>query len=61
LAILLLACILKRLTLHCNIERLAKLDLHDGIAAETAARERFLAQLVQAPSDNPPGDCAAHA
>jgi acetylornithine deacetylase/succinyl-diaminopimelate desuccinylase family protein len=25
------------------------------------AREEFLAQLVRLPSDNPPGDCAAHA
>jgi acetylornithine deacetylase/succinyl-diaminopimelate desuccinylase-like protein len=31
--------------------------LHDRREAETA----FLAALVRAPSDNPPGDCAAHA
>ncbi len=47
--------------MHCNIERAAKLDLGEAIAAETVARERFLAELVRTPSDNPPGDCAAHA
>jgi acetylornithine deacetylase/succinyl-diaminopimelate desuccinylase family protein len=31
------------------------------ISASTAAREAFLAALVHVPSDNPPGDCAAHA
>jgi acetylornithine deacetylase/succinyl-diaminopimelate desuccinylase-like protein len=31
------------------------------IASQAAAREAFLAALVRAPSDNPPGDCAAHA
>ncbi len=28
---------------------------------ELAAQTAFLAELVKAPSDNPPGDCAAHA
>ena len=31
------------------------------IDATTAAREDFLAALVRLPSDNPPGDCTAHA
>jgi acetylornithine deacetylase/succinyl-diaminopimelate desuccinylase family protein len=29
--------------------------------AERQAQERFLAELVKTPSDNPPGDCRAHA
>jgi acetylornithine deacetylase/succinyl-diaminopimelate desuccinylase family protein len=33
----------------------------DYVAEHAAAAERFLAALVRAPSDNPPGDCAAHA
>ena len=36
-------------------------QLHDLIAAQSQASEAFLAALVRAPSDNPPGDCAAHA
>jgi acetylornithine deacetylase/succinyl-diaminopimelate desuccinylase family protein len=36
-------------------------EIHDLIAAGTAEREAFLAALVRMPSDNPPGDCAAHA
>ena len=31
------------------------------IDASAAAREQFLAALVRLPSDNPPGNCAAHA
>ena len=38
---------------------------HDAIAAflarERDAQVRFLAELVKLPSDNPPGDCDAHA
>ncbi len=30
----------------------------DAVAADRAAREGFLAELVRVPSDNPPGDCA---
>jgi acetylornithine deacetylase/succinyl-diaminopimelate desuccinylase-like protein len=37
------------------------MTLHDLIAVQTAAREKFLAELVRMPSDNPPGDCAPHA
>jgi acetylornithine deacetylase/succinyl-diaminopimelate desuccinylase family protein len=37
------------------------MTLHDLIAAQAAAREKFLAELVRMPSDNPPGDCAPHA
>ncbi len=37
------------------------MPLHQWIAAQAGAREAFLAALVRAPSDNPPGDCAAHA
>jgi acetylornithine deacetylase/succinyl-diaminopimelate desuccinylase-like protein len=29
-----------------------------GSIADRAAQERFLAELVRVPSDNPPGDCA---
>jgi acetylornithine deacetylase/succinyl-diaminopimelate desuccinylase family protein len=35
--------------------------IHDFIAAHAAAEVEFLAALVRVPSDNPPGDCAAHA
>jgi len=31
------------------------------LAEKREAQTRFLAQLVQTPSDNPPGDCRAHA
>lgn len=31
------------------------------LAREREAQTRFLAELVKAPSDNPPGDCAPHA
>ena len=31
------------------------------VAAQHADQRRFLAALVQAPSDNPPGDCGPHA
>jgi acetylornithine deacetylase/succinyl-diaminopimelate desuccinylase-like protein len=31
------------------------------VAEHREAAERFLAELVRTPSDNPPGDCAAHA
>jgi len=40
-------------------------SLHTFVArfleAERDAQARFLAELVKVPSDNPPGDCAAHA
>ena len=35
--------------------------LRSALATNAAAQTRFLAALVSAPSDNPPGDCAAHA
>ena len=35
--------------------------IHDYLAAHRADATRFLAELVKVPSDNPPGDCAAHA
>jgi acetylornithine deacetylase/succinyl-diaminopimelate desuccinylase family protein len=35
--------------------------LCDWLRERRPAQERFLAELVRAPSDNPPGDCAAHA
>lgn len=35
--------------------------IHDFVAATREARTRFLAELVTVPTDNPPGDCAAHA
>src|SRR5262245_55619784 len=31
------------------------------LAARREAQARFLAELVRVPSDNPPGDCRAHA
>jgi succinyl-diaminopimelate desuccinylase len=31
------------------------------LAAHQERAERFLAELVRIPSDNPPGDCAPHA
>jgi acetylornithine deacetylase/succinyl-diaminopimelate desuccinylase-like protein len=31
------------------------------LEGEQAAQQRFLAELVRVPSDNPPGDCAPHA
>ena len=35
--------------------------IHDFIAARFDDECAFLAALVETPSDNPPGDCAAHA
>jgi acetylornithine deacetylase/succinyl-diaminopimelate desuccinylase family protein len=35
--------------------------IHDYVAAHEGAEQAFLAALVRAPSDNPPGNCAAHA
>ena len=35
--------------------------IRDKLAAEREAQVRFLAELVKVPSDNPPGDCQAHA
>ena len=35
--------------------------IHEFLAAHRADAERFLAELVRVPSDNPPGDCAPHA
>jgi acetylornithine deacetylase/succinyl-diaminopimelate desuccinylase family protein len=35
--------------------------LPDLVGASFDAEVRFLAELVKVPSDNPPGDCAAHA
>ena len=35
--------------------------IHDFLAAHRVEEERFLAELVKVPSDNPPGDCAPHA
>ena len=32
--------------------------IHDFVAANRDAETRFLAEIVKAPSDNPPGDCA---
>ncbi len=33
----------------------------DFLESQREAQTRFLAELVRVPSDNPPGDCAAHA
>jgi acetylornithine deacetylase/succinyl-diaminopimelate desuccinylase-like protein len=35
--------------------------IHDYIARNREAAQKFLAELVQTPSDNPPGACATHA
>jgi len=35
--------------------------LRDNLAKVREAETRFLAELVKVPSDNPPGDCQAHA
>jgi acetylornithine deacetylase/succinyl-diaminopimelate desuccinylase-like protein len=35
--------------------------IHDWLATHRDEAERFLAELVRVPSDNPPGDCAPHA
>ena len=35
--------------------------IHDFLGRERAKQTRFLAELVKVPSDNPPGDCQAHA
>ena len=35
--------------------------IHAFLAAHREEAERFLAELVRLPSDNPPGDCAPHA
>ncbi len=34
--------------------------IEDYLAGQRANQTRFLAELVRVPSDNPPGDCAAH-
>ena len=36
-------------------------SIHAFVAAHRGDAERFLAELVRMPSDNPPGDCAPHA
>jgi succinyl-diaminopimelate desuccinylase len=36
-------------------------SLHDWILSHADEAQAFLAALVRCPSDNPPGDCAAHA
>jgi succinyl-diaminopimelate desuccinylase len=36
-------------------------QIHGLLAAQRAEQTRFLAELVKAPSDNPPGDCRPHA
>jgi len=36
-------------------------SIHDYLAQHQQAEQAFLAELVRIPSDNPPGDCAAHA
>ena len=35
--------------------------IHAYLASHRGDEERFLAELVRVPSDNPPGDCAPHA
>jgi len=35
--------------------------VHSFLASRRGEEERFLAELVKMPSDNPPGDCAPHA
>ena len=35
--------------------------IHTFLASRRMEEQRFLAELVKVPSDNPPGDCAPHA
>jgi succinyl-diaminopimelate desuccinylase len=39
----------------------AEQTIRQFLASNREAETRFLAELVKVPSDNPPGDCAAHA
>ena len=39
----------------------ARTKIDEFLAAQREAQTRFLAELVKAPSDNPPGDCRQHA
>src|ERR1043166_4466095 len=39
----------------------ARATIRDFLARSRTAQTQFLAELVKVPSDNPPGDCAAHA
>jgi succinyl-diaminopimelate desuccinylase len=39
----------------------ARESIHAYLAGQRDAQTRFLADLVKVPSDNPPGDCRAHA
>jgi succinyl-diaminopimelate desuccinylase len=39
----------------------ASATISEFLSRQREAEERFLAELVRVPSDNPPGDCAAHA
>ena len=43
------------------IDKNLRASLHTLVDASRDARERFLAELVKTPSDNPPGYCAAFA
>jgi acetylornithine deacetylase/succinyl-diaminopimelate desuccinylase-like protein len=36
------------------------MTIHEYVVAHAGAAQEFLAALVRVPSDNPPGDCAAH-
>ncbi len=39
----------------------ARRKIHDFLTTQREAQTRFLAEMVKLPSDNPPGDCQAHA
>lgn len=39
----------------------ARKSIREYLAGQREAQTRFLAELVKVPSDNPPGDCRAHA
>jgi succinyl-diaminopimelate desuccinylase len=43
------------------MSRAARESIHSFLAGQREAQTRFLAELVKVPSDNPPGDCRAHA
>ena len=43
------------------VDEKAARRITDFIDADFARETAFLAELVKVPSDNPPGDCAAHA
>ena len=46
---------------HTENRKAFRKRIQDFLVAQREAQTRFLAELVKVPSDNPPGDCRAHA